>query len=113
MEQSLFNHFALPQRLPNCEDANLNEVEARLTDHLVRAVGLMRDFAARDELRFDVSSIWERLRQCLVVSKNVTRDGRVDKTRLLSELRGMTALGAVLLDIRSQNAALLIHRLSE
>jgi hypothetical protein len=113
MEQSLFHHFALPQRLPDSEDANLNDVEARLTDHLLGAVRLMRDSAARDDLRFDVSSIWERLRQCLVVSKIVTRDGRVDRTRLLSELRGITALGAILLDIRSQNAALLIHRLSE
>lgn len=113
MEQSVFHHFALPERLPDSEDANLNEVEAKLTDHLLVAVRIMRDYAAGDELRSDVSSIWERLRQCLVVSKAVTRDGKVDRTRLLSELRGMNALSAILLDIRSQNAALLIHRLSE
>ena len=113
MEQSVFHHFALPERLPASEDANLNDIEARLTDHLLVAIRIMRDAATGDQSRSNVSSIWERLRQCLGISKAVTRDGRVDRTLLLSELRGMTALGAILLDIRSQNAALLIHRLSE
>jgi hypothetical protein len=112
MEQSLFNHLALPQHLPHSEDASLDDVEVGLTDHLLVAVRLMRDYAAGDELRSEVSSVWERLRQCLVVSKAVTRNGRDDKMRLLSELRRMTALDAILVDIRSQNAALLIHRLS-
>lgn len=112
MEKLLFHHLALPQHLPHTEDANLDDVEARLTDHLLAAVRLMRDSAAGDELRSEASSVWERLRQCLIVSKTVTRDGRVNKTRLLSELRRMTALDAIFLDIRSQNAALLIHRLS-
>ncbi|KAH6855507.1 hypothetical protein B0I37DRAFT_395568 [Chaetomium sp. MPI-CAGE-AT-0009] len=113
MGKSLFHHLALPQHLPQSEDENLHDVEARLTDQLLVAARLMRDSAAGDELRSEASGVWERLRQCLVVSKAVTRDGRVDRMRLLSELRTMTALDAILLDIRSQNAALLIHRLSE
>ncbi|KAK4153830.1 hypothetical protein C8A00DRAFT_43330 [Chaetomidium leptoderma] len=113
MEKSLFHHFALPQRLPHSEDANLDDVEGRLTAYLVMAVRLMRESAAGDELRSESSSVWERLQQCLVVSKAVTRDGRVDRMRLLSELRRMTALDAILVYIRSQNAALLIHRLSD
>jgi hypothetical protein len=113
MEKSVFNHLALPQNLPHSEDARLDDVEVWLTDHLLMAVRLMRDSAAGDDLRSETSSVWERLRECLVVSKAVTRDGRVDKMRLLSELRRMTARDAILVDIRSQNAALLIHRVPE
>ncbi|KAK3290215.1 uncharacterized protein B0H64DRAFT_350596 [Chaetomium fimeti] len=113
MERSLFHHLALPQRLPHSEDANLYDVEARLTEQLLVAVRLMRDSAVGDQIRLEASSVWERLRQCLVVSSAITRDNRVDRVRLLSEFRRMAALNAILLDIRSQNAALLIHRLSE
>ena len=113
MEKSLFHHFALPQRLPHSEDANLDDVEARLSHYLLMAIRVMRDSAAGDKLRSEASSIWERLQQCLIVSKAITRDGRVDRMQLLSGLRRMTALDAILLHIRSQNAALLIHRLSE
>lgn len=114
MEKVLFHHFALPQRLPHAEDANVDDVEARLTDHLLVAARLMQDSAAGDDgLRSEALGVWGRLRQCLAVSQAATRDGRVDRMRLLSGLRGMTALGAILVHIRSQNAALLIHRLSE
>lgn len=112
MEKLLFHHLALPQQLPHAEDADLSAIEASLTDQLLVAVSLMRD-SARDALQSGSCCVWERVRQCLAVSKAILNDGRVDRIRLLSALRTIQPLEVLLLHVRNQNAALLIHRVPE
>ncbi|KAK0671660.1 hypothetical protein QBC41DRAFT_344465 [Cercophora samala] len=115
MEVALFNHLALPLRVPGSEDSNLSEVEIRLTDHLISNARLMCQ-AARQPYQAGshpshIWKAWDSIRLCLESSKAVNRNGRVNRTTLLSELRHLGHENAVAIHIGSQNAALLVHRL--
>jgi hypothetical protein len=115
MEQSLFNHFALPQRIPHSEDANLDEIEIHLADHLLAATRTIEKCVGDQPnlwSNWTSTTVWGSIRQCLATSKVVNHGGRVNQMRLLSALASMTPSDIVLLHIRSQNAAVLIHRLS-
>ncbi|KAK0726366.1 hypothetical protein B0T21DRAFT_453008 [Apiosordaria backusii] len=116
MEVALFNHLALPVRVPASEDSNLDEIEIKLTDHLIANVRHMCE-ATRQPYQAnshssDIPKAWDSIRLCLELSKAVNRSGRVNRTTLLSELRYLGPNNALIIHISSQNAALLIHRLS-
>ncbi|KAK4234701.1 hypothetical protein C8A03DRAFT_18447 [Achaetomium macrosporum] len=115
MEQSLFNHFALPQSIPHSEDADLDGVELNLNDYLFTATRVIEN-SVRDQptlwFNWKSTTVWESIQECLTTSKKVNRGGRVNQMKLLLALSRMTASDIVLLHIRSQNAAILIHRLS-
>ncbi|KAK4183027.1 hypothetical protein QBC35DRAFT_545071 [Podospora australis] len=115
MEKSLFHHLALPPCLPQREDTAIDDVEAELIDRLIIGAQLMRDALSdhRDNpLSSTCQSAWESVRLFLATSKAVNHGGRVIRTELLPELRliAATATNALILHIRNQNAALLIHR---
>ncbi|KXX81310.1 hypothetical protein MMYC01_201930 [Madurella mycetomatis] len=113
MNESVFHHLALPQRLPHSEEANLDEIEAALIDQLITATRLMHDSQrGGPTLQSKASDAWESIRRCLVVSKAVNRGGKVNREKLLWELRSMAPSDALLLHVRSQNAALFMHRIS-
>ncbi|KAK3356620.1 hypothetical protein B0T25DRAFT_603140 [Lasiosphaeria hispida] len=123
MDCSLFNHLALPPRLPSGEDPNINEIEDSAIDLLLAGAQLLRGgpstFASHPDngqtLQTNKASndAWESVHRCLEASKLVNRRGQVNKLDLVSRLRCMTATDALVLHIRSQNAALLIHRLHQ
>jgi hypothetical protein len=111
MDRSIFCHLALPERLPHSENADLDEIEAGLIDRALVSACRMQNVAAEESnLRDKASHAWECIRLCLLASKCANRRGRVSKRELLSEIASMTVPGALLLYIRSQNAALLVHR---
>ncbi|KAK4651864.1 hypothetical protein QC762_0097090 [Podospora pseudocomata] len=115
MEIALYNHLALPLRVPPSEDGNLSDLEIQLTDHLISNVRIMCQ-AFRQPYQpgahpSAISKVWEYIRLCLESSKTVNRNGRVNRTTLLSEFRHLAQGNAVILHISSQNAALLVHRL--
>ncbi|KAK4201015.1 hypothetical protein QBC40DRAFT_64262 [Triangularia verruculosa] len=115
MEVALFNHLALPVRVPPSEDSNLDEIEVELIDHLLSNVRLMCD-ATRQKVQANshpsnILRAWNSIRLCLESSKAINRNGRVNRTTLLSELRQLGRRNAVIIHISSQNAALLVHRL--
>lgn len=115
MEIALYNHLALPLRVPPSEDGNLSDLEIQLTDHLISNVRIMCQ-AFRQPYQpgahpSAISKAWEYIRLCLESSKTVNRNGRVNRTTLLSEFRHLAQGNAVILHISSQNAALLVHRL--
>ncbi|KAK0642864.1 hypothetical protein B0T16DRAFT_354150 [Cercophora newfieldiana] len=116
MDSALFHHFALPQRLPGAEDNKLDEVEALLVDHLVRAADRVRRPAGREThdypLRENVTSAWSSVANFLTASKTVNRGGLVNSAKLRTELGCLGVGGALLLYIRSQNAALFVYRLA-
>lgn len=121
MDEALFNHLALPPRLPHGEDPNLDAIEASLVDWLIDGARFMQERDGRGPSTYyqgpakelTASAAWSSILQCLVSSKAVNRDGRINRTRLLTEMSCMTGTNALVLHIRSQNAALLIHRFSE
>ncbi|KAK3307698.1 uncharacterized protein B0T15DRAFT_415095 [Chaetomium strumarium] len=115
MEHSLFHHFALPQNIPHSEDANLDDVETHLANHLLAATRTIEGCVGDQPnlwLDWKSTTVWGSIRQSLATSRSVNRGGRVNQMRLLWALASMTPSDIVLLHIRSQNAAVLIHRLS-
>ena len=115
MDAAIFAHLALPAQLPQSEDANLDAIEVCLVDHLLVTARTMRDLPSHEALgprsSKDVNA-WESIRQCLIVSKAVNSGGIVNKSKFLAELGHLGVGNALVLYIRSQNAALLIHRLA-
>ncbi|GAB1316962.1 hypothetical protein MFIFM68171_07172 [Madurella fahalii] len=111
MDESVFHHLALPQRLPHSEEANLDEIETALIDRLIIATRLMQG-PERGEptIQSKASIAWGSIRRCLDACKAVNHGGNVNREKLLSELRCMTPTDVLVLHIRSQNAALLVHR---
>jgi len=110
MEPFLFHHLTLPQRLPHAQEGNLNEVELALVGRLVLGAQRMRD--AHGLGSSPSADTWESIRLCLSCSKDLNRRGAVDRVKLLSQFQQLGARNALIVYIRSQNAALMIHRLS-
>ncbi|KAK3984329.1 hypothetical protein QBC44DRAFT_388524 [Cladorrhinum sp. PSN332] len=114
MEKTLFHHLALPPQLPHREDPNVNDIEENLVVQLVSASRLMQGVSSNGEphpAAFVMA--WESLRKCLTISRSFNSGGRVNKTRLLAEMRWINANDVMILHIRAQNAGLIIHRQSE
>lgn len=115
MNLSMFHHLALPECLPHSEDADLDDIEVGLIDQLLAAARVMQDSnrcEPNPKPQSQPSAVWTSIRRCLAVSKAINRCGKVNREKLLSELRSMPATDPLILHIRSQNAALLIYRLS-
>lgn len=122
MERTIFNHLALPPRLPGAEDANIDEVEASIAARLVAACRLM--FATTTAFhpspavgsgRLTASEAWNTIDRAISASHIVNKGGRVNKPHLLAQLRSLALATSsrpevLVLHIRRQNAAVLIHR---
>ena len=121
MDKAVFHHLALPQRLPGSEDLNVDEIETNIVSRLIAACRLM--FATTTAFhpgvpagshQLSLSTAWSTIERSLAVSHGVNRKGRINKAHLLSELRSLAGAAtsrpeALVLHVRSQNAAILIH----
>lgn len=112
--------MALPPCLPHREDPKLDEIELRFLDHLVASVHSMRDMTSASDLNslepeahLKVVHAWESIARGLIASRAVHVRQQVNRSRLLSELRRMTANDFLIIHVHSQNAALVVHRLAE
>ena len=103
--ESLFNHIALPPRLPGKGDGNLNEIQDALTNCLLDASRTLRD-----QTTGELSRQWETIRNILHISKTVNAGGKLDKTSLLTQFRRLERKDLLILHIAEQNAGLLIRR---
>jgi len=122
MERTVFHHLALPQRLPGAEDANIDEVEATIAGRLVAACRLM--FATTTAFHPNLASgpgqstasdTWSTIERAVSTSHSVNKGGRINKPRLLAQLESLARATssrpeALVLHIRRQNAAILIHK---
>ena len=106
--QSLFNHIALPAKLPQRQEYGIDDIEHALVDHLISAAKGMRDCQEGEYYR-----IWESLRRTLESCKSLNIGGRVERTQLISYLKKMQTSDLIILHIATQNAGILIHRPTE
>ncbi|KAK4227346.1 hypothetical protein QBC38DRAFT_417082 [Podospora fimiseda] len=128
VDKSLFYHLALPPQLPQREDPDprVINIEEILVARLVAAVRAVEAAPRHNHIQgvtcdatnpqsLNLVTAWESIRKCLTVSRMVNSGGRVNKTRLLPEIRGVTQTpnNVLILYIRAQNAGLIIHRQSK
>lgn len=102
--ESLFNHIALPPRLPGRQDTRLDQVERALVERLLDAAVKLSRLPHNDSV-----DEWESLRRSLETCKRVNFGGRLTKTSLLTALRELQGRDFIALHITEQNAALIIR----
>jgi hypothetical protein len=104
--ESLFNHVALPPRLPGRLESEIDEIDDALTDRLL---GSIRTFASRlPESHF--STVLQCLHRSLRISKGVNAGGKLTKNSLLAAMKELKGEEMIIIYIMEQNAALLLRR---
>ncbi|PYI00251.1 hypothetical protein BO78DRAFT_439495 [Aspergillus sclerotiicarbonarius CBS 121057] len=101
--QRVFEHAALPPKLPGSHDENIDEVEVNLLERMLKATKTMKG------LDID-SSMWDNVKRSLRACKHIHVDGSIDKAQLTLSLRKLAPGNIVILHIMQQNAGLLIRR---
>ena len=102
---SLFNHLALPLRLPGKHESKIEEIELALTVRLLDATRYLRLLTGND-----ASEMLDYIRRSLEVCKLVNANGRLNKSSLLNAFRGLERREVLILHVAQQNAGLLIRR---
>ncbi|KAH7319411.1 hypothetical protein BKA65DRAFT_101684 [Rhexocercosporidium sp. MPI-PUGE-AT-0058] len=100
--EDVFNHVALPPRLPGRQDFNIPTIERNLVDRLLLATsdafsGISADGA-------------ESLRRSLETAQGVNLNGRLTKASLIAALCSLNYTDFLLIHVSQQNAALIIRR---
>lgn len=103
--ESLFNHVALPPRLPGKRDHNIEEIECAIT---VRLLNASRDL--RDLMYNDFGDQWDSIRRSLQVCKAVNAGGKLNKASLVTAFQKLERKDILILHVAEQNAGLLIRR---
>jgi hypothetical protein len=104
LQELLFNHIALPPRLPGGQDRRLDLVERGLVELLIHVTGKLSRLPHND-----FPDEWESLRRSLETSGRVNSGSRLTKTSLLTALQGLQGRDFIALHIAEQNAALIIR----
>ncbi|GLB04652.1 hypothetical protein AtubIFM57258_010668 [Aspergillus tubingensis] len=102
--RDVFNHIALPPKLPGKKDREPEKVERELIIRLRYAVQTLCH-VADDALK----PVWESIIATLDTCSIVNQNGIVNKGALLDALGALQPGGAVIVNIGEQNAALLIR----
>jgi hypothetical protein len=102
--EPLFNHIALPPRLPGRQDTRLDRVERALVERLLDATVSLSRLPHIDSV-----GEWESLRRSLETCRRVNSGGRLTKTSILAALRELQGRDFIALHITEQNAALIIR----
>lgn len=105
--EHLFNHFALPVRLPGRQDSMSVKLQCAILD---RAIYASRELARLTAGR--MHNPWERVRLLLQTCKSANDDGRLSKASLLSAFRQLQDKDTdlLILHVTAQNAGLLMRR---
>ncbi|KAI0895087.1 hypothetical protein F4806DRAFT_90268 [Annulohypoxylon nitens] len=101
----LFNHIALPARLPQESDSNIDEVERGLVDYLIAAAKLMRD--PQDGTCWQV---WDSLGRSLLLCRALNIGGKLERSQLSLHLKELRDSGVIILHIAAQNAGIIISK---
>lgn len=104
----LFNHIALPARLPQESDSNIDEVERGLVDYLIAAAKLMRD--PQDGTCWRV---WDSLGRSLLLCRALNIGGKLERSQLSLHLKELRDSGVIILHIAAQNAGIIISKPNE
>lgn len=104
----IFNHVALPPRLPGKQEDRIDHIEGALTDRLLAASRTLKNLTS-----VEFSNDWDCIRRSLEICKTVNAGGRLNKTSLLKEFRSLERKDLLILHVAEQNAGLTIRRYQE
>ncbi|KAI9782401.1 MAG: hypothetical protein M1816_001899 [Peltula sp. TS41687] len=103
--ESIFNHVALPRRLPGKQDNEIDEIERALTSRLLDAIRTIREHTRKES-----GEHWDYLRRSLDLCKVINDGGCLSKVSLVRAFRELDHKELLILHVAEQNAAILIRR---
>ena len=103
--ESLFDHVALPSRLPGKQESRIGRIASNLTECLLDASRTLGDLAKNE-----FGAHWEGIRRVLQTCKSIKVGGKLNKTSLLTECRNFERRDPLILHTAEQNTGLLIRR---
>jgi len=112
MDAAIFHHLALPPQLPQKEDENLPDIEDGLAQRLITSARKMLT-APRGNPEYQMGAVkaWGSIQLCLTNSQVINKNVALNKQSTREALANLDSHGALAIYVKSQNAALLIHRI--
>jgi hypothetical protein len=104
--KSLFNHTALPPRLPGKLESSIDQID----DHLVaRLLSAIKPFTTCQPDSHFLTTL-QCLQRSLNIARRVNAGGKLTKDSLLEAMRELKGVEMVIIYVMEQNAALLLRR---
>ncbi|XXH01215.1 hypothetical protein Hte_007569 [Hypoxylon texense] len=103
--RNLFYHVALPAKLPQRSDPNVEDVERALVDLLIVASEQM-SYVQQGERQ----QAWNCIKQSLLCCKSFNIGGKLERGQLYSHLRNLHQSEFLILHVAAQNAGLIIYK---
>ncbi|KAL3481036.1 hypothetical protein BJX99DRAFT_254014 [Aspergillus californicus] len=107
MEQ-VFNHIALPRRVPGCSDRNTGDVNSEIISRAIRAVDTLCAFQHRASQK-----IYINVKRSLENCRSSHEDDQIDQSGLLQTFADVQHGTSLVVHIAAQNAGLLIVPVKE
>ncbi|PBP24232.1 hypothetical protein BUE80_DR004858 [Diplocarpon rosae] len=100
--EDVFNHVALPTKLPGRQDGNLDKIEDALVERMSASLSRLSDSLLDP-------TFGESLQRSLKVARRINLGGRLMKSSLLDEFQQINTTDFILIHVAEQNAVLLIR----
>lgn len=104
--ESVFNHLALPPKLPGARDSNIERVERCIVDRLFDAAVTLKDL-----LKGEYDETWDRVLDSLQICRDLNQRGTLERTSLFNAFKELHQYdGAnLIIHVAEQNAGLIIR----
>ncbi|PBP16318.1 hypothetical protein BUE80_DR012981 [Diplocarpon rosae] len=100
--EDVFNHVALPTKLPGRQDENLDKIEDALVERMSASLSRLSDSLLDP-------TFGESLQRSLKVARRINMGGRLMKSSILDEFKHLNTTDFILIHVAEQNAVLLIR----
>lgn len=103
LPHQLYNHIALPRKVPGEEDRNMFHINAGLLARMLSAIGKLTHYTAAD-----LQPCMDGLRDTLEASQRLNES--TSKPILLKQFRNLNCHHMIVLHINPQNCGLLVYQ---
>jgi hypothetical protein len=102
---SVFNHLVLPPAIPGTDDTAIDDVSYDITLRMIHATETAMNITGDAPWVDAFTTLHHSLRACLELN-----GGRLDRASLLSHFQTLHSDQVLILNVKEQNAGLLVRR---
>lgn len=102
----VYNHIALPPKLPGKRDTDVASVEKQLVNRLIKAADILGS-----TLEGEYGETWKYVRKSLEMCRELNSGGVLEKARLLEAFKSIQSCDdkSLILHVAEQNAAIIVR----
>jgi hypothetical protein len=104
--ESLFNHVALPPRLPGKLETSIDQIDDEL---VARLLSVIKPFVTGHP-DSHLSMTMQNLHRSLNIARRVNAGGKLTKSSLLDAIRAFNGEEMIIIYVLEQNSAILLRR---